>query len=99
MTLVQAVDLVVLYLRIVHSVDFYWHGEYANEDNMPNRFFDEERVKCMIHVRCGLVHVRGQPPSGSTFETDSDGKTLITAKFVADTITANETAVTVSFLP
>ena len=38
----------VLYLRIVHSVDFYNHSEYPNEDEMPNR--------------CGILHARGIPP-------------------------------------
>jgi hypothetical protein len=31
-------DRMILYLRIVHSVDFYNHSEYPNEDEMPNRF-------------------------------------------------------------
>lgn len=30
-------DKLLIYLRIVHSVDFYNHGEYPNEDKMPNR--------------------------------------------------------------
>ena len=38
----------ILYLRIVHSVDFYNHSEYPNEDEMPNR--------------CGILHARGIPP-------------------------------------
>ena len=41
-------DKMVLYLRIVHSVDFYNHSEYPNEDEMPNR--------------CGILHARGIPP-------------------------------------
>lgn len=39
----------LLYLRIVHSVDFYNHSEYVNEDEMPNR--------------CGIMHARCAPPS------------------------------------
>ena len=35
--------------RIVHSVDFYNHSEYPNEDEMPNR--------------CGILHARGIPPA------------------------------------
>ncbi|KHJ41686.1 Arsenite-resistance protein 2 [Trichuris suis] len=46
-TLTQVIDPLLLYLRIVHSVDYYNHGEYPNEDEMPNR--------------CGLIHVRGSP--------------------------------------
>ena len=34
---VKVLDKMVLYLRIVHSVDFYNHSEYPNEDEMPNR--------------------------------------------------------------
>ncbi|CDW52636.1 serrate RNA effector molecule [Trichuris trichiura] len=43
----KVIDPLLLYLRIVHSVDYYNHGEYPNEDEMPNR--------------CGLIHVRGSP--------------------------------------
>lgn len=42
-------DVLTLYLRLVHSVDYYNHSEYRNEDEMPNR--------------CGIIHVRGEPPS------------------------------------
>uniref|UniRef100_A0A5S6PZ73 Serrate RNA effector molecule homolog n=1 Tax=Trichuris muris TaxID=70415 RepID=A0A5S6PZ73_TRIMR len=45
--LMEVFDPLLLYLRIVHSVDYYNHGEYPNEDEMPNR--------------CGLIHVRGSP--------------------------------------
>jgi len=37
-------DRLILYLRIVHSLDFYNQTEYPLEDEMPNR--------------CGLLHVR-----------------------------------------
>merc|ERR1712227_621764 len=47
--LAKIVDLLTLYLRLVHSVDYYNHSEYRNEDEMPNR--------------CGIIHVRGEPPS------------------------------------
>lgn len=39
---------IILYLRIVHSVDYYNHCEYPNEDEMPNR--------------CGILHARGPAP-------------------------------------
>jgi len=45
----QALDKMLLYLRIVHSVDFYNHSEYVNEDEMPNR--------------CGIMHARCALPS------------------------------------
>ncbi|CAG0918223.1 unnamed protein product [Notodromas monacha] len=46
--LITVLDRLILYLRIVHSVDFYNHSEYPNEDEMPNR--------------CGIMHTRGIPP-------------------------------------
>ena len=42
----DVLDRMVLYLRIVHSVDFYNLCEYSSEDEMPNR--------------CGILHVRDQ---------------------------------------
>ncbi|XP_067011210.1 serrate RNA effector molecule homolog isoform X3 [Anabrus simplex] len=47
--LIKVLDRLLLYLRIVHSVDYYNHCEYPNEDEMPNR--------------CGIMHARGIPPS------------------------------------
>ncbi|XP_010572885.1 PREDICTED: serrate RNA effector molecule homolog, partial [Haliaeetus leucocephalus] len=46
--LLKVLDRLLLYLRIVHSVDYYNTSEYINEDEMPNR--------------CGIVHVRGPLP-------------------------------------
>lgn len=46
--LIAVLDKLILYLRIVHSVDFYNHCEYPYEDEMPNR--------------CGIIHARGPPP-------------------------------------
>ena len=42
----------IFYLRMVHSIDFYNHSEYPNEDEMPNR--------------CGILHARGGLPTGKT---------------------------------
>jgi len=47
--LITVLDKMILYLRIVHSVDFYNHSEYPNEDEMPNR--------------CGILHARGILPA------------------------------------
>jgi len=42
-----------MYLRVVHSFDYYSAVEYPNEDEMPHR--------------CGIVHARTQiPPSRIT---------------------------------
>lgn len=38
-TILKALDMLVVYLRIVHSIDFYGHLDYPNEDNMPSRYF------------------------------------------------------------
>uniref|UniRef100_A0A158R582 Serrate RNA effector molecule homolog n=1 Tax=Syphacia muris TaxID=451379 RepID=A0A158R582_9BILA len=70
--LLKKLDKIILYLRVVHSVDFYNHGEYPNEDVMPNR--------------CGMMHVRAAPPSPSQWGTDENGKTLVSQKFVNDFI-------------
>lgn len=35
--MLKALDKVILYLRIVHSFDFYAHLQYPNEDQMPNK--------------------------------------------------------------
>lgn len=45
----KVLDRLVLYLRIVHSVDYYNHCEYPYEDEMPNR--------------CGIMHARSGPPA------------------------------------
>jgi len=57
--LITVLDRLLLYLRIVHSVDYYNHSEYPNEDEMPNR--------------CGIMHARGIPPSSKvTIQEVSD---------------------------
>lgn len=47
-TLLQVLDRLLLYLRLVHSLDYYNFCEYPAEDEMPHR--------------CGLMHVRGPLP-------------------------------------
>ncbi|VDN31305.1 unnamed protein product [Gongylonema pulchrum] len=68
--LMTRLDRIILYLRVVHSIDFYNHGEYPNEDVMPNR--------------CGMMHVRGAPPPASQWGTDDKGRILVAQKFVTD---------------
>uniref|UniRef100_A0A7N6BLY7 Serrate, RNA effector molecule n=1 Tax=Anabas testudineus TaxID=64144 RepID=A0A7N6BLY7_ANATE len=46
--LAKVLDRLLLYLRIVHSIDYYNACEYPSEDDMPNR--------------CGMIHVRGPIP-------------------------------------
>lgn len=47
--LIKVLDRILLYLRIVHSLDYYNHTDYPQEDEMPNRI--------------GIMHARGSPPS------------------------------------
>merc|ERR1712136_641420 len=54
--LIKVLDRLLFYLRIVHSVDFYNHCEYPNEDEMPNR--------------CGIMHARGIPPSSKVTQNE-----------------------------
>jgi hypothetical protein len=54
----QVLDRMILYLRIVHSYDYYSGVEYPNEDEMPHR--------------CGIMHARGVTPPNKV--TDNDRK-------------------------
>ncbi|XP_032218971.2 serrate RNA effector molecule homolog isoform X2 [Nematostella vectensis] len=51
-TLLRVLDRMLLYLRVVHSMDYYNCGDYPHEDEMPNR--------------CGIMHVRGPVPEKAT---------------------------------
>ena len=60
-------DRLILYLRVVHSFDFYNGSEYPNEDEMPNR--------CgMLHVRPGSVEHEESPKEVSEFITRIEEK-------------------------
>lgn len=37
-SLIRVLDRLLLYLRIVFSIDYYNHCEYPQEDEMPNRY-------------------------------------------------------------
>lgn len=62
--LFQVLDRLVLYLRIVHSIDYYNTCEYPSEDEMPNR--------------CGMIHVRGPIPPNRI--THGEGKCVSLAR-------------------
>ncbi|KAH0626042.1 hypothetical protein JD844_000745 [Phrynosoma platyrhinos] len=65
--LVKVLDKLLLYLRIVHSVDYYNTSEYLNEDEMPNR--------------CGIIHVRGPiPPNRVTHREVAEWQKLFEDK-------------------
>ncbi|XP_014677659.1 PREDICTED: serrate RNA effector molecule homolog [Priapulus caudatus] len=55
-TLCQVLDKMILYLRIVHSLDFYNASDYPLEDEMPNR--------------CGIMHCRGPTPINPVSQED-----------------------------
>lgn len=60
----QVLDRLLLYLRIVHSIDYYNNCEYPSEDEMPNR--------------CGMIHVRGPiPPNRITHGEGEQDTTVI----------------------
>lgn len=46
----SVLDKLLLYLRVVHSIDYYNQNDYKGEDEMPNR--------------CGLMHVRPAEAGG-----------------------------------
>ncbi|XP_012939682.1 serrate RNA effector molecule homolog isoform X3 [Aplysia californica] len=58
LSLCLALDKMVLYLRLVHSIDYYAANEYPNEDEMPHR--------------CGIMHARGEPPGPTAKMTQTD---------------------------
>jgi len=49
--LIHVLDKLILYLRIVYSVDFYACVKYSSESDMP--------------YPCGMIHVRGADLSGT----------------------------------
>lgn len=49
--MIKILDRMLLYLRIVHSVDYYNNTDYPQEDEMPNRI--------------GIMHARGSPPTST----------------------------------
>jgi len=51
-TLQKMLDKVLLYLRTVHSIDYYNGSNYPSEDEMP--------------ARCGVIHVRDATPNSVT---------------------------------
>ncbi|XP_055871422.1 serrate RNA effector molecule homolog A-like isoform X4 [Biomphalaria glabrata] len=57
-SLAQALDRMVIYLRLVHSIDYYSANEYPNEDEMPHR--------------CGIMHARGTLTGSSAKITQND---------------------------
>ena len=46
--LLRVLDRMIFYLRMVHSIDFYNHSEYPNEDEMPNRSAIKRKCFCTL---------------------------------------------------
>lgn len=59
----QVLDRLLLYLRIVHSIDYYNNCEYPSEDEMPNR--------------CGMIHVRGPIPPNRIAHGEGEHHTTV----------------------
>ena len=57
---VQAFELLVWYLRIVHSCDFYSAATFASEDTMPHR--------------CGIFTVRPSSSEEAVSQADSESR-------------------------
>ncbi|XP_077445732.1 serrate RNA effector molecule homolog isoform X2 [Stigmatopora argus] len=55
-SMLKVLDTLLLYLRVVHSLDYYNFCQYPAEDHMPHR--------------CGLIHVRGSPPVAKITATE-----------------------------
>ena len=62
-SLMRVLDRLILYLRVVHSVDYYNGTDYPYEDEMPNR--------------CGIIHVRGAAPEKCTLSEGTNMQTVI----------------------
>ncbi|XP_022788107.1 serrate RNA effector molecule homolog isoform X2 [Stylophora pistillata] len=65
-SLMRVLDRLILYLRVVHSVDYYNGTDYPYEDEMPNR--------------CGIIHVRGAAPEKCTLSEVQEWQTGINQK-------------------
>lgn len=63
-SLMRVLDRLILYLRVVHSVDYYNGTDYPYEDEMPNR--------------CGIIHVRGATPDKCTLSEGTNIQTVFT---------------------
>ena len=61
-SLLRVLDRLILYLRVVHSLDYYNGTDYPYEDEMPNR--------------CGIIHVRGTTPDKCTLTEGTNLQTV-----------------------
>uniref|UniRef100_A0A3B5B4S5 Serrate RNA effector molecule homolog n=1 Tax=Stegastes partitus TaxID=144197 RepID=A0A3B5B4S5_9TELE len=75
--LLKVLDRLLLYLRLVHSVDYYNFCEYPAEDEMPHR--------------CGLVHVRGPLPVAKITATEVSEHQKMCEERLAPLLSPSET--------
>ncbi|XP_041842081.1 serrate RNA effector molecule homolog B-like isoform X2 [Melanotaenia boesemani] len=75
--LLKVLDRLLLYLRLVHSVDYYNFCEYPSEDEMPHR--------------CGLIHVRGPLPVAKITPTEVSEHQRMCEERLAPLISPSET--------
>jgi len=74
--LLSMLDKLIVYLRVVHSIDFYNHSEYPYEDQMPNRL--------------GLLHIRGPMPKDEISQQELDDYVENFEKKIEGFLTAKE---------
>ncbi|XP_072232227.1 serrate RNA effector molecule homolog isoform X2 [Leuresthes tenuis] len=75
--LLKVLDRLLLYLRLVHSVDYYNFCEYPSEDEMPHR--------------CGLIHVRGPLPVAKITPTEVSEHQRMCEERLAPLLSPSET--------
>ncbi|KAF7644954.1 hypothetical protein LDENG_00213060, partial [Lucifuga dentata] len=75
--LLKVLDRLLLYLRLVHSVDYYNFCEYPAEDEMPHR--------------CGLIHVRGPIPVAKIMATEVSEHQRMCEERLSPLLTPSET--------
>ncbi|KAM6908894.1 serrate RNA effector molecule homolog [Xenentodon cancila] len=75
--LLKVLDRLLLYLRLVHSVDYYNFCEYPAEDEMPHR--------------CGLIHVRGPLPVAKITPTEVSEHLRMCEERLAPLLSPSET--------
>ncbi|CAL8103670.1 unnamed protein product [Calicophoron daubneyi] len=68
--LAKTLDHLILYLRVVHSVDFYAGAVYPMEDSMPHR--------------CGILHARGDRGLNSSLPGGRPSGLVFTQKEIDD---------------
>lgn len=88
--LIAYLDKLLVYLRVVHSIDYYNHVEYSNEDSMPNRWVYLLDYSSYLSFRLGMVHVRDFPLTGDEHGKTTAGVPLVPKKSVEEFVLDND---------